>query len=166
MEVNTLRELRLKDAGGRIEAEKEVERLKEAMARLDMEKRKNCTNLKSRLDEAAGPSAHKPPCSSSKKKGNSTPGIEMNDREAFVQQERKNLRKKNKEEIQRICREEDVAYTTLEPTKEEIIYRRVQWMFGIDGPDKEKGKEDSVVEVMAGATEEHEMEDGDDSAAS
>ncbi|GBG80191.1 hypothetical protein CBR_g30557 [Chara braunii] len=62
MEINVLKELRLKDVGGRIEAEKEVERLKEAMVRLEMEKRQKGTNLNSRLDEAAGPSTYKPPC--------------------------------------------------------------------------------------------------------
>ncbi|GBG84715.1 hypothetical protein CBR_g39091 [Chara braunii] len=102
MEVNVLKEMRLTNANGRIEAEKEVERLKEAMAKLEMEKEQRGTNLRNRLEEVAGPSTYKPPCSSSKKKRIEISGAGINELEAFAQQERKNLRKKNKEEIQKI----------------------------------------------------------------
>ncbi|GBG82928.1 hypothetical protein CBR_g36455 [Chara braunii] len=72
MEVNLLKEMRLKDVNDRIDVEKEVERLKDAMAKLVMERERE-TNLKSRLDEVAGPSACKAVCPSVKKKGVDTP---------------------------------------------------------------------------------------------
>ncbi|GBG92636.1 hypothetical protein CBR_g56580 [Chara braunii] len=54
MEVNLLKEMCLKDVNGRIEAEKKVEKLKAEMLRLAMGQRQKGTNLKSRMDEAAG----------------------------------------------------------------------------------------------------------------
>ncbi|GBG90355.1 hypothetical protein CBR_g50603 [Chara braunii] len=71
MKVNLLKEMRMKDVNGRMEAEKEVEKLKAEMARLEISRRQKGTNLKTRLDKAAGASTYKPPCppcSSSKKK--------------------------------------------------------------------------------------------------
>ncbi|GBG81969.1 hypothetical protein CBR_g34150 [Chara braunii] len=58
MEVDMLREARLKEVNARIESELEVERLKSALEKLEMEK-KTKTNLKARLDEAAGTSTKK-----------------------------------------------------------------------------------------------------------
>ncbi|GBG73780.1 hypothetical protein CBR_g17119 [Chara braunii] len=78
MEVNFMKELRLKDVNERLDAEKEVERLKEVMAKLEMEKERG-SNLKSRLDEVAGHSAKKVGCSSVKKKSVDTPGEEVNE---------------------------------------------------------------------------------------
>ncbi|GBG73712.1 hypothetical protein CBR_g17053 [Chara braunii] len=120
MEVDLLKEIRLKDVNGRIEAEKEVERLKEAMAKFAMEKERG-TNLKSRLDEVTGPSARKVGCSSIKKKGDETPGEQVNERETFAKAMRKQMKKLNKDQVMKICNKEGVIYTKLEQTKEEII---------------------------------------------
>ncbi|GBG90702.1 hypothetical protein CBR_g51211 [Chara braunii] len=83
LELNALKELRLKDAHDRIEAEKEVERLKEAIARLEMVREKG-TNLKSKLDEAAGPSARKAGGTSAKKMCAVSPAEQVAEREAFA----------------------------------------------------------------------------------
>ncbi|GBG87707.1 hypothetical protein CBR_g45861 [Chara braunii] len=165
MEVNLLKEMRLKDANGRIEAEKEVEKLKAEMVRLEMGQRQKGTNLKKRLDEVAGASTCKPPCPSSKKKGTAV-ATEVNDRDALLQMEKKNLCRKNKEEVQQICREEGIPYTTLEPTKELIAARRVEKAFGVDDRHKGKEKSSSVIEVTGGDSDAVERDDDADVAVS
>ncbi|GBG86704.1 hypothetical protein CBR_g41768 [Chara braunii] len=166
MEVNLLKEMRLKDVNGRIEAEKEVEKLKVEMARLAMSQRQKGTNLKTRMDEVADTFTYKPPCPPSSKKKAAPVGIEANDRDGLLQMEKKNLRRKNKEEIQEICREEGVPYTTLEPTKEAIATRRVEKAFGVEDQNKGKEKATSVVEVSAGDSEAVERDDDTDVAVS
>ncbi|GBG71911.1 hypothetical protein CBR_g10847 [Chara braunii] len=112
LEVNAVKELRFKDAHDKIEAEKEVERLKEAMARLEMVREK-ATNLKSKVDDATGPSAKKASGTSAKKKMCVvSPAESVDEREAFARMQRKQL-KLNKEQVVAICDKEGITFTKL-----------------------------------------------------
>ncbi|GBG66784.1 hypothetical protein CBR_g68770 [Chara braunii] len=109
LEVNALKELRLKDAHDRIKAEKEVVRLRDAMAKLEMAREKG-TNLKSKLDEAVGPSTRKTSCTSAKKKMCAvSPAEQIDEREAFALMQRKRLKKLNKDQISAICDKEGIV---------------------------------------------------------
>ncbi|GBG66767.1 hypothetical protein CBR_g68753 [Chara braunii] len=161
LEVNTLKELRLKDAHDRIEEKKEVERLKEAMAKLEMAREKG-TNLKSKLDEAAGPSTRKTSCTSAKKKMCAmSPAEQIDEREAFALMQRKRLKKLNKDQISAICDKEGIVYTKLEQTKEEIVCQRVARAF-----EDDKGKEVSLAVVTEEESEDLGTNDGQDTAVS
>ncbi|GBG78783.1 hypothetical protein CBR_g28007 [Chara braunii] len=149
--------------GARKESELEIERLKEAMTHLKMEERTRAggTNLKTKMDEAACPTARK-----DKGKGASTSATKATQRDTIIKEERRKLRNLNKEKILLICEEEGVPYTTLEPTKEDIVQRRAKKMFNKDEHKKEKEKEISVLEVAEDDGEDCEADDGRDSTSS
>ncbi|GBG87755.1 hypothetical protein CBR_g45910 [Chara braunii] len=132
-EVELLKEMRLKEVNARRESEKETEKLKEEMARLQTVKKSKArgTNLKSRLDDAACVSARK-----GKGKVLDSPAKEAVDREAFVRNERKQLRALNKEAVVAICEQEGITYTTLDPTKEDIAQKRAPVVFDGEGEDR------------------------------
>ncbi|GBG67493.1 hypothetical protein CBR_g628 [Chara braunii] len=173
-EVEALQTLRINEMNAQRESESEVEKLKEALARLEMEKRTATrgTNLKTRLDEAAtnkertngvtegggGTSAQKD------KDKDMNQAAESVDRYAFVRANRKDLRGKNKEFVIKICEKEGVNYTTLDPTKEAIVQARAAKTFDDDARRERKGKDVATVSIsddVAGP-----VNDQDESAAS
>ncbi|GBG91555.1 hypothetical protein CBR_g52589 [Chara braunii] len=158
-EVELLKEMRLKEVNARRESEKEIEKLKEEMARLQTVKKSKArgTNLKSRLDDAACVSARK-----GKEKVLDSPAKEAVDREAFIRNERKQLRALNKEAVVAICEREGITYTTPDPTKEDIARKRASVVF--DGEGEDKGV--SVVEVTEDGDGNSETGVGRDSATS
>ncbi|GBG67499.1 hypothetical protein CBR_g634 [Chara braunii] len=165
-EVELLKEMRLKELNRRREAEQELEKYKEMVARAEAEKIKTpvpplATDLRAKLDAVAEKSMMK---SNGRKVTEETE--QVNDKDMFVKENRKELRKKNKDEITSICRKEGVTYTTLEATKELIVQRRAERAF--EGETSGKGKE-----VMVEVYEDHETGkqigskvDGCDSASS
>ncbi|GBG75511.1 hypothetical protein CBR_g20142 [Chara braunii] len=156
LEVERLKEMRLRELNAWKESEEEVERLKEAMAKLGTGVKTRGTNLKSKLDDVAGVSARKESVRVTeeanvvlaKKIQNKTvdsPASWVNNKDVFLRDARKDLRKRNKEEILSICDREGIPYSTLEPTKEAIAQQRTSRAF--DNDDRGKGKADSIVEV-------------------
>ncbi|GBG80720.1 hypothetical protein CBR_g31176 [Chara braunii] len=161
MEVEALQKLRISEMNARKESEEEVERLKELLAKLDMEKKTvvRGTNLKSKLDEVAakekvveneaGPSTRK-----GKEKAVPGSASKSVDRDAFVCANRRDLRGKNKEAIMGICEKEGVTYTTLEPTKEAIVHVRAARASDEPGGKNDKACGDDLPglpEAIAGA---------------
>ncbi|GBG86401.1 hypothetical protein CBR_g41397 [Chara braunii] len=85
-DVDLLKEMRLKEVNVRKESKREVGRLKEALARLEMEKQAKVQDFtfKARLDKVAGPSARK-----DKGKVAATPEGKINEKEAFIRDTRR-----------------------------------------------------------------------------
>ncbi|GBG79172.1 hypothetical protein CBR_g28888 [Chara braunii] len=171
MEVNVLQDMRLKEVNARKQMEKEVEKMKEEMAKMQMQNRvMTQSNLKARLDEAAVQLTRKAgtgkekvvPSLTVKEKATPAP---LDSREVFLRKESKALRGMKKEEIMTICSKEDITYTTLEPTKEEIAQKRTTLIFDTDEGNVDKGKEVSVFDVTEDGENDSEN-DGRESAAS
>ncbi|GBG89409.1 hypothetical protein CBR_g49199 [Chara braunii] len=137
-EVEFLKELRSRDLNGRRVAEQklervkegkqaaelEIERLKAELDRANMEKTKS--NLKTKLDKVANNQRvdkGKRPASSSKQV------VRANDKEGFMADARKALRKMNMDGVKAICAQEGVVYTALERTKEAIATHRAAKAF-------------------------------------
>ncbi|GBG88573.1 hypothetical protein CBR_g48042 [Chara braunii] len=157
-EVDLLKEMRLKEVNARKESEEEVDRLKEAMARLGTGRKTKGTNLKTRMDIVAGVSTRKDHGVTM-----ASPMAIVNARDSHLQEETKKLRLLKKEDVLAICEKEGIDYTTLEPTKEEIAQRRTARVF-----DKDKGKKvkDSTVDLTEGGNDDSETSGGCDSASS
>ncbi|GBG81394.1 hypothetical protein CBR_g32068 [Chara braunii] len=148
-EVELLKEMRLKEVKARKDSEEEVERLKEALAKMEMEGRPKTrgTNLRSRLDDAAGQPRRA--CNgavdeivlpTARKDKGKTPVATGDRRDVFLCETRKDLRNKKKDEVRVICEKEGVDYTTLDCTKEAIAQIRLARAFGgNDGPAKGGG---------------------------
>ncbi|GBG87606.1 hypothetical protein CBR_g45758 [Chara braunii] len=121
-EIELLKEWRLRELNSRRLVEQEVDRLREKMARMDVEKwTPTASNLKARLDRVAAGT-------SDKGKRPLTPAaqaVAANDRDAFLMETKKVLRPMKKDEITVLCAKEGVTYTTLDKTKEEIAIKRV-----------------------------------------
>ncbi|GBG71991.1 hypothetical protein CBR_g10930 [Chara braunii] len=165
--------LRINEMNARRESELEVEKLKESLARLDMEKRISTggTNLKARMDEVAankdktyggigsdvGTSARRT------KEKESNVATNSDDRDTFVRANRKDLRGRNKDFVMKICEKESVEYTTLDPTKEAIVQARATKAFDDEG---RKGKKAVTVTVSDDGGGQATTEECDDSAAS
>ncbi|GBG68229.1 hypothetical protein CBR_g2780 [Chara braunii] len=115
-EVDLLKEMRLRKVNAQKESEEEVERLKEAMARLGTTRKLRGTNLKTKLDEAVGGASLK-----DKGKRPVSPAEQACQRDVFVREARKQLRNLRKEEVIAICEKEGIEYTKLDPTKEAIV---------------------------------------------
>ncbi|GBG87929.1 hypothetical protein CBR_g46297 [Chara braunii] len=172
-EVDLLKEMRLKEVNARKESELEVERLKEEMARLEMENRANTrSNLKAKLDEAAGPSSRKEKSRGDEVRSNmkgkckvvASP-VAINDKDAFLRAARRELRGLKKEKVVNICKKEGIEYTTLDPTKEVIAQKRTGKAF--EGDDDEPGKGDGTSMLVVTDDGEGSSEgDGRDSTAS
>ncbi|GBG87070.1 hypothetical protein CBR_g44526 [Chara braunii] len=173
MEVDHLKEMRLREVNARKEPEEEIGRLKEAMAKLGTRVKAKGTNLKAKLDDAAGVSMRKTSlrisddaggASVRKGKAADNPTVQINNRDAFLCDARKDLRKKNKEEILAICEKEGLTYSTLEPAKEAIAHLRTARAF--DKDERGKGKANLVVEVSEEAGGSSDKEDVRDFACS
>ncbi|GBG66788.1 hypothetical protein CBR_g68774 [Chara braunii] len=161
-EVDLLNEMGLREVNARKESEDEIERLKEAMAKLETSGRARGTNLRNKLDDAAGPSA----C---KDTGETVLAGLVNRREIFVREERKQLRNLRKEEVISICKKEGIECTKLDPTKEAIIQGRADRAFeSKNGTDVGKGigKVDYVVDIPDDGEDNLHKGDGHDSATS
>ncbi|GBG84802.1 hypothetical protein CBR_g39178 [Chara braunii] len=139
-EVKLLKEMRLKEVNARKESEAKVERLKEAMAGLGTGRKTGGTNLKTKLDDTALPSARK-----EKMKGVVTPVILLSRREAFLRDTRKDLRNFKKDAVMKICEKEGIEYTKLEETKEAIAH-----LLKILNDCKERGRLSVVVHCSGG----------------
>ncbi|GBG84483.1 hypothetical protein CBR_g38767 [Chara braunii] len=151
-EVELLKETRLREDNARKESEKEVERLKDEIAKLQTSQKKGGTNPKRRMDAAAGASALK-----GKGVVVASPVVLTSHREAVLKAAQRDLRVIKKDAVTRICEEEGVSYTTLDSTKEAIAQARTYKAVADDEINKDLGKPDSVVEVT---------EDEDDSEKS
>ncbi|GBG73939.1 hypothetical protein CBR_g17654 [Chara braunii] len=173
MEVEALQTLRINEMNARKELELEVEKLKESLARLEMEKRISMrgTNLKARMDEAA---ANKDKTyggirsdvgTSARKTGEKESNVATNsdDWDTFVRANRKDLRGRNKDFVMKICEKEGVEYTTLDPTKEAIVQARAAKVFDDEG---RKGKKAVTVMVSDDGEGQAATEERDDFAAS
>ncbi|GBG86994.1 hypothetical protein CBR_g44449 [Chara braunii] len=126
-EIELLKEWRLRELNGRREAEQEVERLKERMAKLVVERSTPlASNLKTRLDKAAT-TAEK----GKKQLGPATLAVEANDRDAFLAETRKYLKPLKKDKVMVLCAKEGVSYSTLDRTKEELALKRADVAFGV-----------------------------------
>ncbi|GBG63547.1 hypothetical protein CBR_g38615 [Chara braunii] len=157
MEVDLLKEMRLKQIKARREAQEELakvrekqlederkmNKLHERMRELKFEKRKRrpMTNLKPQLDEAAGVSVRKTDTRANKLV---SPTMEGGEREKFLKKARKGLKNLRKEEVRGICEKEGITYDKLDVTKEEIAQLRTAREFK-DGEGK--GKQVVVHEV-------------------
>ncbi|GBG64431.1 hypothetical protein CBR_g44316 [Chara braunii] len=142
-EVDLLKEMRLREVNARKESEEEIERLKEAMAKLETGGRTRGTNLRAKLDDVAGPST----C---KDKGRSVMAGSASRRDVFIREARKQLRNLRKEEIVSICEKEGIEYMKLDPTKKAIAQGRADRAFEVEvekESGKGKGKVDAVVDV-------------------
>ncbi|GBG84442.1 hypothetical protein CBR_g38727 [Chara braunii] len=126
-EVDLLKEMRLKEVNARKESEEEVERLKEAMARLGTSRKTKGTNLRTRLDEVAGPSSRK-----DKGKAPASPDTQAVDRDVLLKNARRQLRNLKKDDVVAFCEKEGITYTKLDLTKEAIAQRRAGRAFGDD----------------------------------
>ncbi|GBG91568.1 hypothetical protein CBR_g52602 [Chara braunii] len=172
MEVQTLQALRISEMNARKESEVEIDKLKESLARLEMEKCTGVkgTNLKSKMDEVAGrrDDTNEPGPSGRKNKEKSVPNPAMQavDKDAFAVANRRDLRGKNKELIMSICKNEGVVYTMLEPTKEAIVHARLAKAFGVEPGKNDKGKGVLPVEVSDDGNESNVREDHDDETVS
>ncbi|GBG77782.1 hypothetical protein CBR_g24230 [Chara braunii] len=104
LEIERLKEMRLRELNARKESEEEVERLKEAMVRLGTGVKTRGTNLKSKLDDAAGVSTRKESVriteeandALTRKIQNRTtdnPTVRVNNKDAVLRDTRKDLRK-------------------------------------------------------------------------
>ncbi|GBG77518.1 hypothetical protein CBR_g23962 [Chara braunii] len=160
----------------RKESELEVERLKESLARLEMERRTTSrgTNLKTRLDDAATNKdkengvVNNDVGTSLRKNKDKEPNVVSNlvDRHAFVRANRKDLRARNKEFVMKVCEQEGVEYTTLDLTKEAIVQARAAKVFDDDGGRGKKGKEAVTMSISNDVAGCATTGDRDDSAAS
>ncbi|GBG85006.1 hypothetical protein CBR_g39470 [Chara braunii] len=138
LEVASLKELRLQELNRRREAEQELDKAKEAIARMEAEKTRqtSCSNLRERMEEAAGCTVQR--TGKGKKKVTVGPaGAKENDREGFIKEARREFRNLKKDDVMEICAREGVKYTTLQETIDDIIGRRVELAFG---DPKDKGK--------------------------
>ncbi|GBG61096.1 hypothetical protein CBR_g19172 [Chara braunii] len=149
LEVDTLKEMRLRELNARREAEQkleklrekhknddqEIKRLREEMNKLEMEKKHKTvgTNLKSKLDEAAGGSVRK----TDRGKKVETPADAICKRDVMLKDARHQLRNMTKE-ILVICEKEGMEYTKLDATKEEVAKLRVDKVVEGDH-DEEQG---------------------------
>ncbi|GBG66107.1 hypothetical protein CBR_g55450 [Chara braunii] len=128
-EIELLREWWLRELNGRRQAEQEVDRLKEKMARLEVGRRTPlASNLKTRLDKVATATAGK----GKRPMSPATQAVEANDREAFLVDTRRALETLKKEKIVELFAKEGVSYSTLEKTKEELVLKRAEVAFGKD----------------------------------
>ncbi|GBG72303.1 hypothetical protein CBR_g11232 [Chara braunii] len=114
---------------GKETMEQEIERLKEEVTRLNLERQcaGTASNLKAKMDEAATNSA--------RKKGKEPASVgktykEANDKQDFVADARKNLKGLKKDVVKVICAKEGIEYTMLERTKEAIVTQRAATTFG------------------------------------
>ncbi|GBG78177.1 hypothetical protein CBR_g26210 [Chara braunii] len=113
----------------------EVDRLKEKLAVLEMEKKAAtpiASNLKTKLDGAAAATLDKGKRPMTPKTKSTT----VNKRDAFLIEQRRFLKSKKKEDILTICADEGITYTTLEKTKEKIIHKRADAAFGKVGAQR------------------------------
>ncbi|GBG68555.1 hypothetical protein CBR_g3099 [Chara braunii] len=106
-EVELLKEMRLREVNARKASEDEVERLKESLAKLETGRKRGGTNLKSKLDEAAGASTKKDML-----KVAASPVVLVSQREATLRDERKKLRNLKKDEVMAICEKRSRVYET------------------------------------------------------
>ncbi|GBG71241.1 hypothetical protein CBR_g8544 [Chara braunii] len=128
-EIELLREWRLRELNGRRQAEQEVDRLKEKMARLEVGRRTpTASNLKTRLDKVAVATADK----GKRPVSPATQAVEVNDREAFLSETRGTLKPLKKDKFVAICEKEGGSYSTLGKTKEELALKRADVAFGKD----------------------------------
>ncbi|GBG82764.1 hypothetical protein CBR_g36294 [Chara braunii] len=142
-------------------SEEEVEKLQEAMARLEIGKKMGGTNLKSKMDDAAVMSTRK-----DKGKEGETLIILVSQREAFLRDVRKHLRNLEKDEIQGICEKEGIVNTKLDETKEAIAQARTDRAMKDDDRGKGKEQDDYVVELTDNREGESGKSDEHDSATS
>ncbi|GBG90576.1 hypothetical protein CBR_g50919 [Chara braunii] len=152
-EVATLKELRAETLDSKKEKESEIEKLKEKLAALEMERQQKVlgTNLRAKMDEAA-----KAPGSRSAKGKERMEQAEYsnkaNDKEVFILENRRVLKPLKKDAISTICLKEGIAYSTLDRTKEDIVNKRVLLAFGGDPLGKaveiEEVSEDTLEESI------------------
>ncbi|GBG63413.1 hypothetical protein CBR_g38035 [Chara braunii] len=152
--VATLKELRAEALQEKKDKECEVAKLKEKLARLEMERKQKGpgTDLREKMDEAARTSG----CRSGKgkeKNDHAEQSTKANDRENFIIENRRILKPLKKDAIFAICLQEGIIYSTLDRTKEDIINKRVQLAFGDEHADNKI--------VIEDVSEESRGEDGD-----
>ncbi|GBG64979.1 hypothetical protein CBR_g48728 [Chara braunii] len=141
-EVELLEEMRLREVNAQKESEEEVERLKESLARLETAKKRGGTNLKSKMDAAAGVSTRK-----DVGKGVVSLVVIVSQREAVLREERKKLRNLKKEDVVTICEKEGITYSKLETTKELIAQARADKAVEDSDPSQDLGKVNFVVDI-------------------
>ncbi|GBG91006.1 hypothetical protein CBR_g51664 [Chara braunii] len=142
-EVELLREMRLKEVNARKESEKEVERLKEEMARLRTGQKRG-TNLRKKMDAVAGASGSKT------KVAAASPVILVSQREAALKAARRELRNLKKDAVVGLCEDEGVPYTILDASKEALAQARADKAVAEEESSRDLGKPDTVVEVTDG----------------
>ncbi|GBG68494.1 hypothetical protein CBR_g3038 [Chara braunii] len=136
LEVDNLKEMRIREINARREVEQELEVVKEKQRKdeeevmklrsqlkeLSMEKRRHAagTNLKSKLDEATRLSSKK----TEKGKQAATPRAATDQRDIFLKDARRVLKNLTKKELLVICEEEGVDYVKLDTTKKLIANLR------------------------------------------
>ncbi|GBG73213.1 hypothetical protein CBR_g12930 [Chara braunii] len=102
------------------------------------------TNLCDKLDEVAKGSVRK----SAKEKELAEQGPAANKREAFVVDNKRQLRGLKKEEVLAICSKEGITYATLDRAKEDIVSKKTALAFGeegsVDVPDESISSADLV----------------------
>ncbi|GBG87334.1 hypothetical protein CBR_g45394 [Chara braunii] len=97
-EVDLLKEMRLREVDPRKESEEEIDRLKEVMARLETGRKTRRTNSKTRMNDAAGPSARK-----DKGVTTATPAAQVHAWDTHLRKERSKLENFKKDEVFGIC---------------------------------------------------------------
>ncbi|GBG58684.1 hypothetical protein CBR_g85 [Chara braunii] len=147
-EVDMLKERRTLAEARRMEAENELVRLQEQLARLTTEQagcsspKERGTNLKERMEEAAKTGFR----SGKKSKVKATPGrmarpddgiAKANDRFGFLQDERKRFRALKKAGLEPLCQEAGIKYKTMDISVEEVAQINAAKMFGEDSGPKE-----------------------------
>ncbi|GBG90247.1 hypothetical protein CBR_g50425 [Chara braunii] len=154
IEVDMLKDRRAQAEAKRIEAEKEVSRLREQMGKLSTDPveaatpRGVGTNLKDKMDEAVNSGLR----SGRRQRFKMTPGRcprdgsakKANDRFAFLVEEKKRLEALKKSGLELLCREVGIKYKTIDSTVDELAEINADKAFG--GCSGTREKVDEVTE--------------------
>ncbi|GBG72780.1 hypothetical protein CBR_g12348 [Chara braunii] len=128
-EVDALKELRARDLNQAREAEQEAQRLKDALAKKDKVVQPTPrSEFRSKLDDVAaakGTSARKKVVARTDEQD-----VTLNNREAFMKDARKSLRRMKMDEVKALCAREGITYSTLDVAKEELVKKRTAQAFG------------------------------------
>ncbi|GBG69216.1 hypothetical protein CBR_g3915 [Chara braunii] len=141
IEAEDLKKKRVEAEVKRMEAEQQVKKLEEKMSKLTASGEKTRmgegTNLKERLEEVALRSARKGVKATPNRFGGkafvaeaSNTATEVNDREEFIEEEKKKLRMLRKAGLEPLCKEAGIKVGRVEETICELVQYRAKLRFG------------------------------------
>ncbi|GBG90302.1 hypothetical protein CBR_g50551 [Chara braunii] len=141
LEVETIEEMRIREFNARREAEQDLEKVKEKIARMEREilQRTPRSNLRSKMDEA---------CTG---KGKEKMDVDKSvaddkEKEVFAKEERKSLRGPTKDALVAICDKEGVKYVGVKQIVDNIVAHRVKKAFPPASVEVSEDQADTVGE--------------------